>query len=61
MSDDSPETDTPDTKELMRQALERKHAQRHRTAEATGQEGRASGGPHGPVGGKRTFRRKAGG
>jgi hypothetical protein len=61
MSDEQNDSDQTDPKELMREALERKHASQHRSAEAARNDGRTSGGPHGPVGGRRTFRRKAGG
>lgn len=61
MSDEQNDSDRKDPKELMREALERKHASGHRSAEAANNTGRMSGGPHGPVGGKRMFRRKAGG
>lgn len=61
MSDEQNDSSHADPKELMREALERKHANQHRSAEAARDSGRTSGGPHGPVGGKRTFRRKAGG
>lgn len=60
MSDEA--TNKPvDPKERMREALERKNASQHRSAEGNTKGGKAAGGPHGPVGGKRTFRRKAGG
>ena len=50
-----------DPKEQMRAALEAKKNANH--ANAAGAHGgpKASGGPHGQQGGKRTFRRKAGG
>jgi hypothetical protein len=60
MSDETQDAARPDPKELMKEALDRKQAQHHRTAEAANNK-RTSGGPHGQVGGKRTFRRKAGG
>lgn len=61
MSDEQNASDHTDPKELMREALERKQASHHRSAEAARNNGRTSGGPHGQIGGKRTFRRKAGG
>lgn len=61
MSADSGETHDRDPKQLMKEALERKQASQHRSAETAAEGGRTSGGPHGPLGGKRTFRRKAGG
>lgn len=61
MSDEQSDSDHTDPKELMREALERKNASHHRSAEAARDSGRASDSPHGQVGGKRTFRRKAGG
>ncbi|HYO18668.1 MAG TPA: DUF5302 domain-containing protein [Dermatophilaceae bacterium] len=61
MSAESSDSTGPDPKELMKQALERKQASHHRSAETAANEGRATGGPHGQVGGKRAFRRKAGG
>lgn len=50
-----------DPKEQMKAALEAKRKAQH--ASAAGVQGgpKASGGPHGQQGGKRTFRRKAGG
>jgi hypothetical protein len=49
-----------DVKRKFREALERKQAQRHRTEQAAGGSGKAHQ-AHGPVGGKRSFRRKSGG
>lgn len=49
-------------KERMKAALDAKKAAQHASAAAGPHgAGKASGGPHGPQGGKRTFRRKAGG
>lgn len=45
----------------MREALARKNANHHLSAEAAGKSGPVAGGAHGQVGGKRTFRRKSGG
>jgi hypothetical protein len=61
-SDNEPETAVPvDPKEAMRLALERKNAA-SRTGMSTGDPTSQSGGhAHGQAGGKRTFRRKAGG
>lgn len=51
-----------DPKEQMRAALAAKKAARHGTAAAGPRGGaKASGGPHGQQGGRRQFRRKAGG
>lgn len=51
-----------DPKEQMRLALERKNAAAQRQGGGPGVEGQdAIGGPHGKAGGKRVFRRKAGG
>ncbi len=53
----------PDPKEAMRAALEAKKAAQHGSA-AAGPHAQGKGGnagPHGQVGGKRQFRRKAGG
>ncbi len=58
-ADDLTATPTEDPKERFRQALERKNASGHRTADGV----RAGGAVHGPEvtgGGKRTFRRKTG-
>ncbi len=52
---------TPDPKEQMRAALEAKRAGQHGSAAGAEQKAKASGGPHGQQGGKRTFRRKSGG
>ncbi|MFP5416174.1 MAG: DUF5302 family protein [Actinomycetes bacterium] len=62
MSESDTDADQPlDPKEQMKAALEAKKAASHASA-AAGQPGaKASGGPHGQQGGKRTFRRKAGG
>lgn len=52
----------PDPKEQMRAALEAKKAAAHaNTSGAAGSKGKTGGGPHGQQGGKRAFRRKAGG
>lgn len=60
--DNEPEAAAPvDPKEAMRQALERKNAA-SRTGMSTGDPTNRPGGQaHGQAGGKRTFRRKAGG
>lgn len=50
-----------DPKEQMRAALEAKKAAQHGGAGGAGNTPKASGGPHGQQGGKRTFRRKSGG
>ena len=50
-----------DPKEQMRAALEAKRAAQHGGAAGAGAKPKASGGPHGQQGGKRTFRRKSGG
>ncbi|MDO5535130.1 MAG: DUF5302 domain-containing protein [Propionibacteriaceae bacterium] len=50
-----------DPKEQMKAALEAKKNASHGTAQGTQGGPKASGGPHGQQGGKRTFRRKAGG
>lgn len=52
---------TVDPKEQMKAALEAKRAASHASAAAGKGGDKASGGPHGQQGGKRTFRRKAGG
>ncbi|WP_026927776.1 DUF5302 domain-containing protein [Granulicoccus phenolivorans] len=61
MSDENPEVAAPDPKAQMREALERKNGNAHRSAQAGGGSGPVSGAAHGQVGGKRTFRRKTGG
>jgi len=53
------EADQDEVKRKFREALERKQAQRHRTEQAAGNSGKAHN-AHGPVAGKRSFRRKAG-
>ena len=50
-----------DPKEQMRAALEAKRNASHGSAAGTQGGPKAAGGPHGQQGGKRTFRRKAGG
>lgn len=58
--DQEPAADAEDeVKRKFREALERKQAQRHRTEQAAGTNGKAAH-THGPAGGKRAFRRKAG-
>lgn len=53
---------TPDPKEQMRQALERKKAQNHGGGENHTEVQRSTGAAHGPAAGKKQFtRRKAGG
>ncbi|SDB80807.1 hypothetical protein GA0111570_103129 [Raineyella antarctica] len=49
-----------DPKEQMRAALEAKHAGHRANDAARNDQRNAQGGPHGQVGGKRQFRRKAG-
>ena len=61
MSEPGTDETTPDPKEQMRAALEAKRAAQHGSAAGGGASAKASGGPHGQQGGKRTFRRKAGG
>lgn len=61
MSEDHNDKTAADPKERMREALERKNAAQHRSSEGNTMGGKAASGPHGPMGGKRTFRRKAGG
>lgn len=53
------EGEQDEVKRKFREALERKQALRHRTEQAAGKDGKAHT-AHGPVGGKRSFRRKAG-
>ena len=48
-----------DVKRKFREALERKQAQQHRAEQSSGGAGKAVN-SHGPAGGKRSFRRKAG-
>lgn len=60
------EAETPDApldpKEAMRQALDRKkQAQQHATGSGVHGERKQGGQTHGPIGGRREFRRKAGG
>lgn len=50
-----------DPKEQMKAALEAKKAAQHAGGQGAQGGPKASGGPHGQQGGKRTFRRKAGG
>jgi Family of unknown function (DUF5302) len=52
-------TPEDDVKQKFREALERKQAQRHRAEQAAGGAGKAVH-SNGPVGGKRSFRRKSG-
>ena len=61
MSEPGTEESTPDPKEQMRAALEAKRAAQHGSAAGGDARAKASGGPHGQQGGKRTFRRKSGG
>lgn len=61
MSDPTSSSDSPDPREAMREALERKKQQNHASAANGPNKGSAvPGGPHGPAGAKRTFRRKSG-
>ena len=53
--------DAPVVHEQMRAAFEAKRAAQHGSAAGGGASAKASGGPHGQQGGKRTFRRKSGG
>ena len=55
----TPPAEEDEVKRKFREALERKQAQRHRTEQSAGTGGKAAH-THGQVGGKRTFRRKAG-
>ena len=55
----TPPAEEDEVKRKFREALERKQSQRHRTEQAAGKDGKAHN-AHGPVGGKRSFRRKAG-
>jgi len=61
MSDAKDDDQVVDPKEQMKAALEAKKNAQH--GGSTGVQGgpKASGGPHGQQGGKRAFRRKAGG
>lgn len=53
---------SPDPKEAMRLALERKNQATHASAAAgAAKDRKLTGGPHGQAGGKRVFRRKSGG
>lgn len=52
---------TLDPKEQMKAALEAKKQAQHGSAQGAASSGKNAGGPHGQQGGKRTFRRKAGG
>ena len=55
------DTESPDPRDAMREALERKKQQQHGSAAAGPSKGpTVPGGPHGQAGGKRTFRRKSG-
>ena len=57
-----PDAATPlDPKEQMKAALEAKKNAAHANTQGAQGGPKASGGPHGQQGGKRTFRRKAGG
>ncbi|HEU0195071.1 MAG TPA: DUF5302 domain-containing protein [Streptosporangiaceae bacterium] len=56
-SSDGPEDEV---KKKFREALKRKNAQADKRAEAGGKDSSKVHGTHGPVGGKRTFRRKSG-
>ena len=58
-ADTSAEAEQDDVKRKFREALERKQAQRHRSEQSAGKDGKAHN-AHGPVGGKRSFRRKSG-
>lgn len=57
----SDDAEARDPKELMREALERKKAARHRDAPGAFGDGPLHGQAHGAMGGKRQFRRKSGG
>ena len=61
MSDAKDGDKVVDPKEQMRAALEAKKNAQHGNAGGAQTGPKASGGPHGQQGGKRTFRRKAGG
>lgn len=61
MSDAKDGDKVVDPKEQMKAALEAKKNAQHANAGGTQTGPKASGGPHGQQGGKRTFRRKAGG
>lgn len=61
MSEASDADKVLDPKEQMRAALEAKKNAQHGTSAGTQGGSKASGGPHGQQGGKRTFRRKSGG
>lgn len=54
------EKETPDPREAMREALERKKNQHHDAAASGPNKQNVSGGPHGQASGKRVFRRKSG-
>ncbi|MGA4669944.1 DUF5302 domain-containing protein [Propionibacteriaceae bacterium Y1923] len=61
MSDPQTHQDSPDPREAMREALERKKQHHHGSPAAGPTKGSSvPGGPHGQAGGKRTFRRKSG-
>jgi hypothetical protein len=56
-----PESDTEDdVKRKFREALERKNAQAEKKAGDSAKDSSKVHGRHGPVGGRRTFRRKSG-
>lgn len=62
MTEPAKDADKPlDPKEQMKAALEAKKTASHGNAAGAQGSGKASGGPHGQQGGKRTFRRKSGG
>jgi hypothetical protein len=54
-----PQEQDDDVKRKFREALDRKQAQRHRAEQSAANSGKAAT-SHGPVGGKRSFRRKSG-
>lgn len=61
--DESSQADTADTdssKDLFKEALEKKRAQQHKAGAAAGNDSKIHA-AHGAAGGKRTFRRKSGG
>lgn len=57
---DAARSEQVDPKEAMRRALEAKKAATHKNADGVGPQ-KSMGGPHAKAGGKRQFRRKAGG
>ena len=53
--------ETPDPREAMKAALERKKAAGHKSVGGGPNAGPVTGGTHGPAAAKRQFRRKSGG